>query len=143
MLAGECGPLICGDVTFLRVEVVGRVVDRQRRAFLQAGQGLDTLGQAKVSQSCILIMIQKDILRFDVPVNYISLVQIIYGFESLPKNFPLKLFAGSSWVIFHELLEGLTIAVLHLDVEDLDAFFGRCRAECLPLTYHLLAILDH
>ena len=89
-------------------------------------------------------MIQKDILGFDVPVNYISLVQIVYGFESLPKNFPLKLFAGSSWVIFHELLEGLTVAVLHLDVEDLDAFLGRCRAQSLPLTYDLLAnLIDH
>ena len=68
-------------------------------------------------------MIQKDILGFNVPVNNISLVQVIHGFKNLPIDFPLQLFTGPPRVIFHELFESFTVTELHLDVEDLNASF--------------------
>ena len=53
----------------------------------------------------------------------IALVQVIDGFENLSVNFPpefLSFFGGR--ILLQVTFQGLTLAVLHLDVQNFDAF---------------------
>jgi len=61
-------------------------------------------------------MIEKDVLRLDISVNDISLVQIADSLEDLTENFPLKFIILFQWVLAHEVFQRLTVAVLHLNV---------------------------
>lgn len=51
-------------------------------------------------------------------MNDLVLVQIVHSFEHLPEDLPLQLFVCAVRVRLQKLLEGLTVAELHLNVED-------------------------
>ena len=91
----------------------------------------DSLGQAEVSESGIFVLIQKDILRFNVSVNNVALVQIVDSFKYLSENFPLERLVGFERVRLHEVLQGFTVTELHLNVEDIDA--ASCKFLLLPV----------
>ena len=59
---------------------------------------INSLGQAKVTQSGILVMVQEDVLRLDVTVDDVSLVQVVDSLEDLSENLPLDLFVLPLWV---------------------------------------------
>ena len=48
-------------------------------------------------------------------------MQIIDSLKDLSENLPLKRLVGIEWVGLHEILKGLTVTKLHLDVEDVDS----------------------
>ena len=81
---------------------------------------MDSLCEAKVTQPSIFIMIQEDIVWLNISVDDVTRVQIVHCFEDLPEDLPLKFHIGAG-LLLKEVLQGLSITVLHLDVEDLDA----------------------
>ena len=85
---------------------------------------MDSLCKAKVSQPRIFIMIQEDIVWLNISVDDVTRVQIVHCFEDLPEDLPLKFNIGAG-LLLKEVLQGLSITVLHLDVEDLDALVLR------------------
>ena len=48
-------------------------------------------------------------------------MQIADSLEDLTENFPLKFIVLFQWILAHEVFQGLTVAILHLNVEDFDA----------------------
>ena len=74
------------------------------RLLLNVLQRCNTLGQAKVAEPYILIVIKKDIFWFDISVNNLSLMQVIDSFEYLPVNLPLELFVGTAGIFLKKLL---------------------------------------
>ena len=50
----------------------------------------DPLGQAKIPQSYILVVVEKDIFRLNIAMDYLSLMQIVDSSENLPVDFPLE-----------------------------------------------------
>ena len=87
----------------------------------------DPFGQAEITQSYILVVVEKDIFWCNVAMDYLSLMQIVDSFQDLPVNFPLEFLICASWVLPQEVIQRLTVAVLHLNVEYLDPF-GLARA---------------
>jgi len=69
-------------------------------------------------------MIQEDIVWLNISVDDVTRVQIVHCFENLPEDLPLK-FHIRAGLLLKEVLQGLSITVLHLDVEDLDALVLR------------------
>ena len=85
---------------------------------------MDSFGEAEVSQSRIFVVIQEDIVGFDVPMDDVSRVQVVHSLQDLPEDLPFELLtvAGIRCIrLLEEVLEGFTVTVLHLDVENLDA----------------------
>ena len=87
------------------------------RLLLNVLQRCNTLGQAKVAEPYILIVIKKDIFWFDISVNNLSLMQVIDSFEYLPVNLPLELFVGTAGIFLKKLLQRLSVTILHLNVQ--------------------------
>ena len=87
----------------------------------------DPLGQAKIPQSYILVVVEKDIFRLNIAMDYLSLMQIVDSFENLPVDFPLEFLVCAPGVLPQEVIQRLTVAILHLYVEDFYTF-GLARA---------------
>ena len=66
-------------------------------------------------------MIEEDILWFNVPVDDLSLVQVVNSFKNLSVYLPLQLFISFSRVAPQKFLESFSVTKLHLNVENLDA----------------------
>ena len=83
--------------------------------------------QSKIAESSVVVFIKENVVRFNVPVNDASLVQIGKGFEYLAKNFPLCLLFFTPGVIQEEVLQRFAFAVLHLDIQYADPLGRVCR----------------
>ena len=84
-------------------------------------QRIYALGEAEVTETSILFRIQENVLRLDISMNNIALVQIVNRFEDLSEDLPLNLFIFDTRVLLQIFFQGFTFAKLHLDVENFDA----------------------
>ena len=62
-------------------------------------------------------MVKKDIFWLNISVDDFSLMQVINGLEYLPIDLPLEFFIRAARIFLQELLQRLSIAILHLNVE--------------------------
>lgn len=83
---------------------------------------VDTPRKTEIAEPSIVLRIQKDIFRLNVPVNNLVLVEVIDSFEGLPEDFPLEGLICLQRVPLEEVFQGLSVAQLHLDVQDDNAF---------------------
>lgn len=76
--------------------------------------------QAKVAESRVFVLIQKNVVGFDVSVDQAVILKVVHSFTDLFENLPLGLHALVFWVFHQKIQKVLTFAVLHLNVKDLD-----------------------
>ena len=62
-------------------------------------------------------MVEKDIFWLNISVDDFSLMQVINGLKYLPIDLPLEFLIGSARIHLQELLQRLSITILHLNVE--------------------------
>jgi len=67
-------------------------------------------------------------------VDDVPLVQVVDSFEDLAEDLPFEFFVSTAWILLKESFKGLSLAKLHLDVQDSDAvIIAALPAELVPL----------
>jgi hypothetical protein len=91
--------------------------------------------KAKVAKLAVVLLVEENVLRFDISVNDLLTVEVGKCFKYLSEYFPLGLLLVALRMTLQEVIQGFTLAILHLDVEYSRALFrlrGANRHGSLP-----------
>jgi hypothetical protein len=74
--------------------------------------------ESKITQSGVQMLVQKDILGFQVSMDDSSLVEIDQCVQNLPENLPFNRFLLAFRILLKKVHKVLAVTVLHLNVEN-------------------------
>ena len=98
--------------------------------FLDILQRSNSFCKTKIAKTGIFVIVEKDIFRFDVSMDDLSLMQVIDSFKDLSEDPPLNLLVSLSRIFHHKVFKSLSVTILHLNVEYFDPLVFRASTVC-------------